>query len=163
VLSRRRSRYFTFSMYGGFCWITFVNIYCIITALNIVPYLVLFSNNTLSATLNWRDVQRTRKSKTEAVLPRRSNNTLSATLNWRDVQRTRKSKTEAVLPRRSMLKLGVICKFMQPYGKCLMSWNVHLEFQVLCLGGVIVLLISGILGVYAILATFCSLFSSVSK
>jgi len=33
----------------------------------------------------------------------------------------------------------------------------------LCLGGVIVLSISGILGVYAISATFGSLFSSVSK
>jgi len=33
-----------------------------------------------------------------------------------------------------------------------MSWNVHLEFQVLCLGGVIFLSISGILGVYAISA-----------
>jgi len=33
----------------------------------------------------------------------------------------------------------------------------------LCLGGVIFLSISGILGVYAISATFCSLFSSVSK
>ena len=32
---------------------------------------------------------------------------------------TRKSKTEAVLQRRSMLKLGVICKFMKCYGKCL--------------------------------------------
>jgi len=32
-----------------------------------------------------------------------------------------------------------------------------------CLGGVIFLSISGILGVYAILATFCSLFGSVSK
>jgi len=31
---------------------------------------------------------------------------------------TRKSKTEAVLQRRSMLKLGVICKFMKRYGKC---------------------------------------------
>jgi len=51
--------------------------------------------------------------------------------------RTRKSKTEAVLQRRSMLKLSVICKFMKRYGKCFMSWNVHLEFQVLCLGGVI--------------------------
>jgi len=35
--------------------------------------------------------------------------------------RTRKSKTEAVLQRRSMLKLGVICKFMNRYGKCFMS------------------------------------------
>ena len=35
--------------------------------------------------------------------------------------RTRKSKTEAVLQRRSMLKLGVICKFMKRYGKCFMS------------------------------------------
>jgi len=34
---------------------------------------------------------------------------------------TRKSKTEAVLQRRSMLKLGVICKFMKRYGKCFMS------------------------------------------
>ena len=33
----------------------------------------------------------------------------------------------------------------------------------LCLGGVIFLSISGILGVYAISATFGSLFSSVSK
>ena len=33
----------------------------------------------------------------------------------------------------------------------------------LCLGGVFFLSISGILGVYAILATFCSLISSVSK
>jgi len=32
--------------------------------------------------------------------------------------RTRKSKTEAVLQRRSMLKLGVICKYMKRYGKC---------------------------------------------
>jgi len=47
--------------------------------------------------------------------------------------------------------------------KCFMSRNVHLEFQVLCLGVVIFLSISGILGVYAISATFCSLFSSVSK
>jgi len=31
---------------------------------------------------------------------------------------TRKSKTEAVLQRRSMLKLGVICKYMKRYGKC---------------------------------------------
>jgi len=56
---------------------------------------------------------------------------------------TRKSKTEAVLQRRSMLKLGVICKFIKRYGTCFMSWNVHLEFQVLCLGGVIFLSISG--------------------
>jgi len=35
--------------------------------------------------------------------------------------RTRKSKTEAVLQRRSMLKLGVICKFIKRYGKCFMS------------------------------------------
>ena len=76
---------------------------------------------------------------------------------------TRKSKTKAVLQRRSMLKLGVICNYMKRYGKCFMSWNVHLEFQVLCLGGVLFLAISGILGVYAISATFCSLFSSVSK
>jgi len=75
----------------------------------------------------------------------------------------KKSKTEAVLQRRSMLKLGVICKFMNRYGKCFLSLNVHLEFQVFCLEGVIVLSISGILGVYAISATFCSLFSSVSK
>jgi len=34
---------------------------------------------------------------------------------------TRKSKTEAVLQRRSMLKLGVICNFMKRYGKCFMS------------------------------------------
>ena len=34
---------------------------------------------------------------------------------------TRKSKTEAVLQRRSMLKLGVICEFMKRYGKCFMS------------------------------------------
>ena len=34
---------------------------------------------------------------------------------------TRKSKTEAVLQRRSMFKLGVICKFMKRYGKCFMS------------------------------------------
>jgi len=34
---------------------------------------------------------------------------------------TRKSKTEAVLQRRSMLKFGVICKFMNRYGKCFMS------------------------------------------
>jgi len=34
---------------------------------------------------------------------------------------TRKSKTEAVLQRRSILKLGVICKFMNRYGKCFMS------------------------------------------
>jgi len=34
---------------------------------------------------------------------------------------TRKSKTEAVLQRRSMLKLGVICKFMKRFGKCFMS------------------------------------------
>ena len=34
---------------------------------------------------------------------------------------TRKGKTEAVLQRRSMLKLGVICKFMKRYGKCVMS------------------------------------------
>jgi len=34
---------------------------------------------------------------------------------------TRKGKTEAVLQRRSMLKLGVICKFMNRYGKCFMS------------------------------------------
>jgi len=34
---------------------------------------------------------------------------------------TRKSKTDAVLQRRSMLKLGVICKFMKRYGKCFMS------------------------------------------
>jgi len=33
---------------------------------------------------------------------------------------------------------------------------------VLCLGGVFFLSISGILGVYAILATFCSLFNSVT-
>jgi len=33
-------------------------------------------------------------------------------------ERTRKSKTEAVLQRWSMLKLGVICKFMNRYGKC---------------------------------------------
>jgi len=32
--------------------------------------------------------------------------------------RTIKSKTEAVLQRRSMLKLGVICKYMKRYGKC---------------------------------------------
>jgi len=76
---------------------------------------------------------------------------------------TRKSKSEAVLQRRSMLKLGVICKFMKRYGKCFLSWNVYLEFQVLCLGGVIFLSISGILGGYAISATFCSLFSSVSQ
>jgi len=50
---------------------------------------------------------------------------------------TRKSKTEAVLQRRSMLKLGVICKFINRYGKCFMSWNIHLESQVLCLGAVI--------------------------
>ena len=62
-----------------------------------------------------------------------------------------------------MLKLGVICKFMKRYGKSFMSCNVHLEFQVLCLGGVIFLSISRILGVNAIAATFCSLFSSVSK
>ena len=36
-------------------------------------------------------------------------------------ERTRKSKTEAVLQRRSMLKLGVICRFMNCYGKCFMS------------------------------------------
>ena len=34
---------------------------------------------------------------------------------------TRKSKTEAVLQRRPMLKLGVICKFMNRYRKCFMS------------------------------------------
>ena len=34
---------------------------------------------------------------------------------------TRKSKTEAVLQRRSIMKLGVICKFMNCYGKCFMS------------------------------------------
>ena len=55
----------------------------------------------------------------------------------REATRTRKSKTEAVLQRRSMLKLGVICKFMKRYWKCFMSWNVHLEFQVLCLRWVI--------------------------
>ena len=38
-----------------------------------------------------------------------------------DLNRTRKSKTEAVLQRRSMLKLGVICKFMNRYRKCFMS------------------------------------------
>jgi len=76
---------------------------------------------------------------------------------------TRKSKTEAVLQRRSMLKLGVKCKFMNRYRKCFMPWNVHLEFQVLWLGGVIFLSFSSILGVYAISATFWSLFSSVSK
>ena len=38
-----------------------------------------------------------------------------------EIDRTRKSKTEAVLQRRSMLKLGVICKFMKRYGKCFMS------------------------------------------
>jgi len=31
---------------------------------------------------------------------------------------TRKSKTEAVLQRRSMLKLGVIFKYMKRFGKC---------------------------------------------
>ena len=35
-----------------------------------------------------------------------------------DTSETRKSKTEAVLQRRSMLKLGVICKYMKRYGKC---------------------------------------------
>ena len=35
-----------------------------------------------------------------------------------------------------------------------MSWNVYLEHQVLCLGGVIFLSISGILGMYVISATF---------
>jgi len=44
--------------------------------------------------------------------------------NW-----TRKSKTEAVLQRRSMLKLGVICNFRRRNGKCFMSWNGHLEFK----------------------------------
>jgi len=39
----------------------------------------------------------------------------------------------------------------------------HEMFQVLCLEGVIFLSISGKLGVYAISATFGSLFSSVSK
>ena len=38
-----------------------------------------------------------------------------------DYKETRNSKTEAVLQRRSMLKLGVICKFMNRYGKCFMS------------------------------------------
>ena len=33
----------------------------------------------------------------------------------------KKNKTGAVLQRRSMLKLGVICKFMNHYGKCFMS------------------------------------------
>jgi len=80
---------------------------------------------------------------------------------WQSIYITRKSKTVAVLQRRSMLKLGVICKFMNRFGKCFMSWNVHLEFQVLWLGEVISF--SGILAVYAISATFCSLLSSVSK
>ena len=66
-------------------------------------------------------------------------------IKLRDVKRTRKSKTGAVLQTRSMLKLGVICKFMKRYGKCFMSWNVNLEFQVLCLEGVIFLSISGTL------------------
>ena len=38
-----------------------------------------------------------------------------------DLLKTRKSKTEAVLQRRSIMKLGVICKFMNCYGKCFMS------------------------------------------
>jgi len=37
------------------------------------------------------------------------------TLNMLWSKITRKSKTEAVLQRRSMLKLGVICKFMKRY------------------------------------------------
>jgi len=42
-------------------------------------------------------------------------------INKEIIIETRKSKTEAVLQRRSMLKLGVICKLMKRYGKCFLS------------------------------------------
>ena len=50
------------------------------------------------------------------------------------LSRTRKSKTEAVLQRRSMLKLGVICNFMKRYGMCFYVMKCSLRVPSVMLG-----------------------------